>query len=72
MKNPSVQGKEWVIKNYDKNLLELISSKYEVDYFTAKLLSIKGIIINEIESFLEPKIKNFLPNPSNLKIAIKV
>ena len=67
MKNPSVQGKEWVIKNYDKNLLELISSKYEVDYFTAKLLSIKGIIINEIESFLEPKIKNFLPNPSNFK-----
>ena len=29
MKNHSVQGKEWVIKDYDKNLLELISSKYE-------------------------------------------
>ena len=67
MKNHSVQGKEWVIKNYDKNLLELISSKYELDYFTAKLLSIKGIIVNEIESFLNPKIKNFLPNPSHFK-----
>ena len=36
MKNPSVQGKEWLIKDYDKNLLELISSKYEVDYFYSK------------------------------------
>ena len=67
MKNHSVQGKEWIIKDYDKNLLELISTKYEVDYFTAKLLSIKGIVVNEIESFLEPKIKNFLPNPSHFK-----
>ena len=67
MKNHSVQGKEWIIKDYDKNLLELISTKYEVDYFTAKLHSIKGIVVNEIESFLEPKIKNFLPNPSHFK-----
>ena len=67
MKNPSVQGKEWLIKDYDKNLLELISSKYEVDFFTAKLLSIRGILVNEIESFLEPKIKNFLPNPTHFK-----
>ena len=67
MKNHSVQGKEWVIKGYDKNLLELISSKYELDYLTAKLLSIKGFEVNEIKSFLEPKIKNFLPNPSHFK-----
>ena len=67
MKNHSVQGKEWVIKDYDKNHLELISSKYELDYFTAKLLSIKGFVVNEIKSFLEPKIKNFLPNPSRFK-----
>ena len=67
MKNHSVQGKEWVIKDYDKNLLELISSKYDLDYFTSKLLSIKGLVVNEIKSFLEPKIKNFLPNPSHFK-----
>ena len=47
MKNSSVQGKEWVIKKYDKNLLELISSKYDLDFFTAKLLSIRGFKENE-------------------------
>ena len=56
MKNSSVQGKEWVIKKYDKNLLELISSKYDLDFFTAKLLSIRGFKENEVESFLKPKI----------------
>ena len=67
MKNPSVQGKEWVIKNYDNNLLELISNKYDLDFFIAKLLSIKGFKEHEVESFLEPKIKNYLPNPFHFK-----
>ena len=67
MKNSSVQGKEWVIKKYDKNLLELISSKYDLDFFTAKLLSIRGFKENEVESFLKPKIKNYLPNPFQFK-----
>ena len=67
MKNHSVQGKEWVQKVYDKNLLELISSKYDLDYLTAKLIAIKGYEIEEIENFLDPKIKNFLPNPIQFK-----
>ena len=67
MKNHSVQGKEWVQKVYDKNLLELISSKYDLDYLTAKLIAIKGYEIEEIENFLDPKIKNFLPNPTQFK-----
>ena len=67
MKNSSVQGKEWVTKKYDKNLLELISSKYDLDFFTAKLLSIRGFKENEVESFLKPKIKNYLPNPFQFK-----
>ena len=67
MKNFSVQGKEWVIKNYDKNFLEIISNKYDLDFFIAKLLSIKGFKEHEVESFLEPKIKNYLPNPFHFK-----
>ncbi len=63
MRNHSVQGKEWVVKDFDKSLTELISSKYNIDYLTAKLLTIKGLKENEIENFLNPKIKNYLPNP---------
>ena len=63
MSNHSVQGKDWVTKNYDKNFIEFISNEYQLDYLTSKLLSIKGFSKYEIESFLNPKIKKFLPNP---------
>ena len=63
MSSHSVQGKDWVTKNYDKNFIEFISNEYQLDYLTSKLLSIKGFSKYEIESFLNPKIKKFLPNP---------
>ena len=63
MINHSVQGKEWVLKSFDKNLTEYIAHKYNLDYLTAKLLSIKGLKEHEIENFLNPRVKNFLPNP---------
>ncbi len=63
MSNHSVQGKEWVLKEYDKNLVELISKNYNLDFFISKLLAIKNINTNDIDHFLNPRIKNFLPNP---------
>ncbi len=63
MSNHSVQGKEWVLKEYDKNLVELISKNYNLDFFISKLLAIKNINTNDIDNFLNPRIKNFLPNP---------
>ena len=63
MSSHSVQGKDWVTKDYDKNFIEFISNEYQLDYLTSKLLSIKGFSKYEIESFLNPKIKKFLPNP---------
>ena len=63
MSNHSVQGKEWVLKEYDKNLVELISKNYNLDFFISKLLAIKNINTNDIGNFLNPRIKNFLPNP---------
>jgi len=67
MKNHSVQGKEWVIKTFDKNSAELISKEYNLDFLTSKLLAIRNINSENIKSFLDPKIKNFLPNPLRFK-----
>ena len=67
MINHSVQGKEWVLKSFDKNLTEYIAHKYNLDYLTAKLLSIKDLKEHEIENFLNPRVKNFLPNPLSFK-----
>ena len=67
MSNHSVQGKEWVLKDFDKNLAEYISKEYDLDFLTSRLLANRNIHQNNIENFLNPKIKNFLPNPYNFK-----
>ncbi|WP_440680136.1 single-stranded-DNA-specific exonuclease RecJ [Candidatus Pelagibacter sp. HIMB1517] len=67
MKNHSVQGKEWVIKTFDKNSAEHISKEYNLDFLTSKLLAIRNINSENIKNFLDPKIKNFLPNPLRFK-----
>ena len=67
MSNHSVQGKEWVLKNFDKNLAEYISKEYDLDFLTSRLLANRNIHQKKIENFLNPKIKNFLPNPYNFK-----
>ena len=67
MKNHSVQGKEWIIKTFDKNSAELISKEYNLDFLTSKLLTMRNINSENINSFLDPKIKNFLPNPFRFK-----
>ena len=63
MKHHSVQGKEWIIKTFDKNSAELISKEYNLDFLTSKLLAIRNVNSENISGFLNPKIKNFLPNP---------
>ena len=67
MSNHSVQGKEWVLKDFDKNLAEYISKEYDLDFLTSRLLANRNIHQKNIENFLNPKIKNFLPNPYNFK-----
>ena len=67
MSNHSVQGKEWVLKDFDKNLAEYISKEYDLDFLTSRLLVNRNINQKNIENFLNPKIKNFLPNPYNFK-----
>lgn len=67
MKHHSVQDKEWIIKTFDKNSVELVSKEYNLDYLTSKLLAIRNVNSGNINSFLDPKIKNFLPNPFHFK-----
>jgi len=67
MNKHSVQGKEWVLKHFDKNLAEIISKEFDIDFLTSRLLAIRNINQDQIESFLNPKIKNFLPNPFHFK-----
>ena len=63
----SVSGKNWVFKKFDTSDIIKFSENYSLTEIVAKLLSIRKKNIEDINLFLDPKIKNLLPNPLHLK-----
>ena len=66
MNSLSVSGKYWILKQFNQEDLNFIKDNYSLDEITSKLLTIRNIKKEEINSFLNPSIKNFLPNPNIL------
>ena len=67
MNSLSLSGKNWVLKKYNEEDIIFLKENFLLDEITSKLLSIRKIKKDEIKSFLNPSIKNFLPNPRILK-----
>ena len=63
----SVSGKNWLFKEFDSSDVTKLSETYALTEIVAKLLSIRKKNIENINLFLNPKIKNLLPNPLHLK-----
>ena len=63
----SVSGKNWIFKKFNSLDVKKYSEDYSLNSTVAKLLSIRKKNIDNIDLFLNPTIKNFLPNPSILK-----
>ena len=62
----SVSGKKWILKKYNNEEISFLKNNFFLDEITAKLLSIRKIKKEDVNSFLNPSIKNFLPNPDSL------
>ena len=63
----SVSGKNWLFKEFDSSDVTKFSENYSLTEIVAKLLSIRKNNIKDINLFLNPKIKDLLPNPFHLK-----
>ena len=63
----SISGKNWIFKKFSSSDIKKYSEDYSLDEIVAKLLSIRKKNIDNIELFLNPTIKNLLPNPLQLK-----
>ena len=67
MRELSLSGKNRIYKKFDSSYVEFLKENYLLDEITAKLLSIRNIEKDSIKSFLEPSIKNLIPNPNTLR-----
>jgi len=67
MTSASVSGKNWIFKKFNSSEISNLSENYSITEIVAKLLSIRLKNIDNIDLFLDPKIKNLLPNPFKLK-----
>ena len=63
----SVSGKNWLFKKFNSSDVTKFTENYSLTEIVAKLLSIRKKNIDDIALFLDPKIKNLLPNPLHLK-----
>ena len=63
----SISGKKWLFKKFDSSDVLKFTEDYSLSEIVAKLLSIRKKDIDDVNLFLDPKIKNLLPNPFHLK-----
>lgn len=59
----SVNGKIWQVAEEDVNYQTAAKQKYGISSTLSHLLNVRGVNLADIENFLEPRIKNFLPDP---------
>ena len=71
MNTLSISGKNWILKEYNPDDIVFFKENFSLDEITSKLLSIRKIKKEEINSFLNPSIKSFLPNPNDLIDMVK-
>lgn len=63
----SVLGKKWVLSEAEGRFVEAISQSYGLPEIVARILVARGISIEHIQRFLNPTIKDELPDPFSLR-----
>ena len=66
MNSVSVTGKNWILKKFDQSQIIYLKDNFALDEIIAKLLVIRNINKEDINNYLNPLVKNFLPNPNIL------
>ena len=61
-----LSSKILLLKKYNQENINFLKENFSLDEITSKLLSIRKIKKDEVNSFLNPSIKNFLPNPYDI------
>lgn len=62
----SFRGRRWVYRAHNEETIKSLHNSLGLDHLTSRLLTGRGIDAETAEGYLDPKIKNFMPDPSIL------
>ena len=63
----SLSGKLWLERPGDQRLAQAIAQRCQVPELIGRLLAARGQSLDSVESFLNPRLRDLLPDPSDLK-----
>ena len=63
----SVLGKDWISKTYSEDVVNSLKNNLNISEILSRLIAIRKINIDEVNIYLNPKLKDTLPNPFVLK-----
>jgi single-stranded-DNA-specific exonuclease len=63
----SLSGKLWLERPGDERLAQTIAQRCQVPELIGRLLAARGQTLDTVESFLNPRLRDLLPDPSDLK-----
>ena len=63
----SIGGNLWKVLQADDREVDLMMQRFGLPYLMARVLVLRGVLTNEAENFLEPKIQKLMPDPKVLK-----
>ncbi|MDP9128749.1 MAG: single-stranded-DNA-specific exonuclease RecJ, partial [Pseudomonadota bacterium] len=63
----SVTGRKWIARSYNERHALALAQRHGLPDLIARSLSARGVTLEEAPGFLEPKLRDALPDPSLLK-----
>ncbi|NQU55841.1 MAG: single-stranded-DNA-specific exonuclease RecJ [Rhodospirillales bacterium] len=63
----SLMGRRWSLRKSDERTAMMLSQRLGLPEVIGRVLNARGIAIEEAESFLNPTLKDLLPDPTHLK-----
>ena len=63
----SFTGRRWLARAYDERMALALAQRYTLPDAVARSLSARGLDLDSAPSFLDPRLRELLPNPSGFK-----
>ena len=63
----SVTGRTWVFRDHDERLALTLAQRHRLPELIGRLLSCRGIKLDDADTFITPRLKEVMPDPFHLK-----